>query len=59
MPVYKREGVIGYWVGEQVYHEECYEKMVETRRDHCTGVICSEDTAERIFLCDGCGKEIE
>jgi len=59
MPVYKREEVIGYWVGQQVYHEECYSEMKEEGKENVTGVIHSEDTEDSIFLCDECGKEIE
>ena len=62
MPVFKREGVIGYRVGvpcgneEEVYHPQCFEKENE---GDVTGVITAEQTEENIYLCNGCGKEIE
>lgn len=61
MPVFKREGVIGYRVSvlygneEGVYHSQCFEK--ENQGD-VTGVITAEQTEEDIYFCNGCGKEI-
>jgi hypothetical protein len=57
MPIFKKEGTIGYRVGESVYHPECYEAIENKIR--VTDVVKEEETEEHIFICDRCNKEIE
>jgi hypothetical protein len=57
MPVFNREDVIGYWVGQEVYHPECFDGIEQTLM--VDDVVRGDGLAEKIFLCAKCGKEIK
>lgn len=57
MPIFKTEDVIGYRVGDDVYHPECY-AAIENKMI-ADGVVKGEETEKNIFICDKCGKEIQ
>ena len=53
MPIYNREEVLGYGVGEKVYHESCFEG------GDFDSVITERDAEDSLFVCDECGNEIK
>ncbi len=55
MPIYNNpEEIVGFWVGDKVYHEDCY----ETLEKPSTRAIYLHDTEREVFHCDKCGGRI-
>lgn len=57
MAVYDRKDVCGFVVGESLFCHEC----LEAKNLACNGVLLDEEIEQhpdKIYLCDGCGKEI-
>ncbi len=58
MPVFDdREDIIGYCVGKEVYHPECFNSIEQTLM--VDDVVRADDPERTLFFCDKCGKEIE
>ncbi len=58
MPVFNnREDIIGYWVGQYVYHPECFESIEETMM--VDNVLRGDALEKKIFFCAKCRKEIK
>lgn len=53
MPAYKKEELLGYAVGEEGYHENCFEG------EDFDSVITEGDIEGSLFVCNKCGKKIE
>ena len=57
MTVFNGDDIIGYWVGQEVYHPECFESIEETLM--VDDVLRGDGLSGKLYLCAECGKEIK